>query len=114
MKLETIVKKLGLDVRAGNRLMDREVRGCYIGDLLSDVMANANKDDLWITIQIHLNIVPVAVMKDLAGIVIANGKTPDDATLKKAEKEGIAVMISDLNSFRTAALIMEAGLGGGS
>jgi len=33
----------------------REVRGGYASDLLSDVMANAQDADVWITMQRHVN-----------------------------------------------------------
>ena len=44
----------------------REVRGGYASDLLSDVMANAQDADAWITMQKHVNTVAVAQLKGLA------------------------------------------------
>ena len=56
--------------------MERTVEGGYVSDLLSDVIAGAQEGDLWVDLQIHQNIVAVAVLKDLAGILIVGGRNP--------------------------------------
>lgn len=99
MKLEEITEKLKLDVKSGDSNLDREVTGGYASDLLSDVIANAKKDNIWITLQIHQNIVGVAVLKELAGIIIVNGRKPERETLKKAEEENMPVMVTELPAF---------------
>ena len=38
---------------------DRDVSGCYMGDLLSWVMGRAKADNAWITIMSNINIVAV-------------------------------------------------------
>jgi len=99
MQLREIVTALDLDVKAGARLLDREVSGGYAGDLLSDVLAHANPADIWVTLQIHANIVAVASAKDLAGIIIVQGRTPEPDTLRKAEEENVPIMISRSSTF---------------
>lgn len=99
MKLHKIIKELGLEVKSKVSNLDKEVRGGYASDLLSDVIANAKKDDIWITLQIHQNIVGVTVLKELAGIIIVNGREPEKETLKKAELEDIPIMGTELPAF---------------
>ncbi|GAF79804.1 unnamed protein product, partial [marine sediment metagenome] len=99
MKLKEIVDKLNLDVRCAINNLDTDIHTGYAGDLLSDVIANSKEDDLWITLQIHENIVAVASMKGLSGIVIINGREPEDETKKKAEEENIPIMISNMTAF---------------
>ena len=65
MKLVSVVKELGLKTHCGANLSD-EVVGGYVGDLLSDVMAGATEGQIWITRQIHPNIIAVAALKELA------------------------------------------------
>lgn len=117
MNLETIVQSLQLQVKAGADRLQQEVRGGYVGDLLSDVMANSREGDVWITRQIHQNIVAVASLKDLAGIVLVNGAEPAADTLEKAVGEGIPLLLSDLTAFEVAgrifALIGAGHAGGG-
>jgi len=99
MKLHQIIKELGLEVKFKVSNLDKEVSGGYASDLLSDVIANAKKENIWITLQIHQNIVGVATLKELTGIIIVNGREPEKETLKKAEKENIPIMVTELPAF---------------
>jgi hypothetical protein len=78
------------------------VRGAYSGDLLSDVMANSEAGDVWITMQIHVNIVAVAVLNELAAIILVQGRQPAEETLKKAAEEKVPILVSTLPAFETA------------
>lgn len=102
MKLADVVHALHLNVRSGEDGLNQQVTGGYSGDLLSDVIANSKPGHLWITMQVHANIVAVAVLKDLAGIIIVQGRQPAEDTLKKAKEEHVAVFVSDLPAFETA------------
>jgi predicted transcriptional regulator len=99
MKLHQIVKELGLEVKSRVSNLDKEVSGGYASDLLSDVIANAKKGNVWITLQIHQNIVGVATLKELTGIIIVNGREPEKETLRKANEENIPIMITELPAF---------------
>ncbi len=99
MKLGRIVKELELEVKSKISDLEREVNGGYASDLLSDVIANAEKDNIWITLQIHENVVGVVVLKELAGIIIVNGRKPEEETLRKAEEENIPIMVTELPAF---------------
>lgn len=107
MKLEAIVQALQLRVKSGSSKLEVEVRGGYVGDLLSDVMANGREGDLWITRQIHQNIVAVASLKDLAGIVLVRGAEPAADTLQRAIQENIPLLTADLPAFEIAGRVYE-------
>jgi hypothetical protein len=53
MELETLVRELKLKVCCAEGNLKRQVKGGYVGDLLSDVMANSKEGDIWITRQVH-------------------------------------------------------------
>ena len=110
MSIRDIVKKLGLKVISGEDLLEREVTGGYAGDLLSDALANSKKGNIWITIQIHQNIIAVASSKELSGIIIANGRKPVEETIKKAKEEEIPLMTSNLLSYEVAGRLYEIGI----
>ncbi|UCE05520.1 MAG: serine kinase, partial [bacterium] len=80
--------------------------------LLSDVMANAKKGDIWITLQIHQNTVAVATLKELAGIIVINGKQPASETINKAEEEGVTIMTSDSTAFELICELCKLGISG--
>lgn len=112
MKLDEIVRELNMEVKSGAQNLSREVAGGYASDLLSDVIAHADKDTLWITLQIHQNIVAVAVVKELAGIVVVNGREPDEETVAKAEEEGVPILVTDLPAFEIAGRLYQLGFRG--
>lgn len=103
--LETIVKILDLKVFSGADKLKTAILDGYTGDLLSDVMANSKEGDLWITRQIHQNIIAVASLKDHAGIILVHGAEPAKDTLEKALKENIPMMGTDLTGFEIAGRI---------
>lgn len=86
------------------------VSGCYISDLLSDVLAHAQPGVLWVTVQIHRNVVSVASMKDIAAVLFTCGRKPDAAIVAEAEEEGIALLSTPLSSYEAAGRLWEAGL----
>jgi hypothetical protein len=94
MKLREIAEKLQLQVLVGQDRLDTEVTGGYTSDLLSDVMANSKAGNIWITLQTHQNIIAVAKLKDLAGIIIINDRKPDEETLQKAKEETVPLLCS--------------------
>ena len=110
MKIADILKSIKLDIISGNDLLDREVTGGYVSDMLSDVIAHARKGDIWVTLQTHLNIIPVASMKEVSGIIIVNGRQPDEETLKKAEAEKVPVLGTKMNSFQVVGKLYQLGI----
>ena len=107
MDLESIVKALNLKIRSGEDKLKTEIQGGYTGDLLSDVMGNSKEGDIWITRQVHQNIVAVASLKEHAGIILVQDSEPAKDTLEKAIKEGIPIMISDLSAFEITGRIYD-------
>ncbi|WP_027364041.1 DRTGG domain-containing protein [Desulfotruncus alcoholivorax] len=95
---DQIIQQLELTLQAGP-LTFGQVRGAFCGDLLSDVLANAAPGDLWITIHHHRNIVAVASLVNLSGIIISNNRLPDPETVEAAIKEGIPLFTTPLNNF---------------
>jgi hypothetical protein len=112
MKLTQIIEKLQLEIRTGGNRLDIDVARGYASDLMSDVMANANEGDLWITLQVHQNIVAVAVMRSLAGIILVNGREPDAETIRKAKAEEVPIMISTMPTFELVGRLFELGISG--
>jgi hypothetical protein len=104
--LNEILEQLHLDLKVEGDLL-QEVKGCYISDLLSDVMAHANEGDLWVTLQTHPNIVAVAAVKGLCGIILTNNRSPEAETSRKAEAEKVTIMVSPQTTFEVAGQLYE-------
>ncbi len=112
MTVGEIVEKLSLAVAAVPEELDREVTGGYASDLLSCVMAKAQPGNLWITLQAHPNIVAVASLLNLAGIVVTEGVTPDAETVERAVAEKIPLMTTPLTTFTVVARLAALGVQG--
>ena len=101
MTLKDVVERLHLSVQTGQDHLDHVVAGGYASDLLSDVIANGKADSVWVTRHTHENIVADAVLKDLAGIIIVQGRQPAPETVQKATQEEVVILVSDLPAFET-------------
>ena len=111
MLVKDLVEKFELSIAAGEKALDREVMDGYCGDLLSEIMGNAPAGCAWLTVQGHQNIVAVAVLREMAAIIITGGQEPDEETIAKANQEGIPILLWPNSSFRLAGHIFSAGVG---
>jgi predicted transcriptional regulator len=107
VKLNQIIEQLNLKIRSGTGSLDREVTGGYVSDLLSDVIANGKEGNLWITLQTHENIVAVAIMNKLAGVLIINDREPENETRERAEEEDVPILVTGQSSFEIAGRLFE-------
>ena len=82
--------------------MGREITGCYIGDLLSWVMGRAQAGNVWITIMTNMNVVAVAVLADVACVLLPENAELDQEALKKAEMQDVVVLQSQETAFELA------------
>jgi len=84
----------------------------HASDLLSDVLANAPSGGLLITIQVHMNVVAVAVHAGLKAVVFASGMKPPEDVRAKAVAERISLFTSPESTFDVAGKLYELGLRG--
>jgi predicted transcriptional regulator len=112
MTLQKIVAELSLSVQAAGDKLHTKVTGGYASDLLSCVMAKARKGNVWVTLQSHLNIVAVAALLQLAGIIVTEGMSPDAATLEKANEEGIPILTTSETTFIVVSRLAQLGIQG--
>ena len=114
MKLKSISKLPALltvvEARPLTDLAEVELRGCYISDLLSDVLANAQPGVLWVTIHVHRNVVSVASMKDITAVLFTCGRKPEQDIIAEAAEKGIMLLSTTLTTYETAGKLWKAGL----
>ncbi|WP_300670572.1 DRTGG domain-containing protein [Desulfoluna sp.] len=105
MKVKDVVEKLNLTVFGGEAGLDREIKGGYVSDLLSDVMGSTDEGTLWVTLQSHRNVVGIAALKDLAGVIIVKGFVPNTETLEDSDREGVPLLGTSMETFEVAGLL---------
>ena len=106
MTVRDLLKEESLKVAVEGDL-DLEVSGGYMGDLLSVVMGNAREEQVWITIQSHVNIVAVASLRSISAIIIAHGFEPDEDTVESAKEEEITILTTKLDPFAIAKKLIK-------
>ncbi len=89
-----------------------DVRGGHVSDLLSDVLANAPVGGVLVTIQAHLNVIAVAVHADLAAVVFAAGREPEEDVRQKALEERMPLYVSDEPTFDIVGRLYAMGVRG--
>jgi len=109
MRLANIAQTLALKPKT-EAAADVEVTSGYASDLLSDVLAHAGNGALWVTNHKHANIIGVAVMLNLAGVIISGGIEPDPATLQKAAEESVPLYTTDMSMFEVVGKLYELGV----
>lgn len=110
MNVKEFAARFNLHVTAGQKGLERQIQDGYCGDLLSDVMANAPTGCIWLTVQTHQNIVNVAVLHEMAAVVLTGGRTPDQETIDRANQEGIPLLMWPGSAYNLAGHAFAAGL----
>ena len=104
MTVEELSRALSLETFvAGDS--GREATGGYCGDLLSWVMGRAPSGCVWLTVMGNVNAVAVAVLADVACILLTEGSPLDEAAQIRAEAQGVAVLRSPRPAYELAVEI---------
>lgn len=112
MKLAQIAASLDLRTLTPELESAAEVSSGHASDLLSDVLANAPTGGVLLTIQVHLNVVAVALHAAQAAVIFTSGMLPDDAVRAKAVEEKLPLYASDQSTFDLAGRLYALGLRG--
>ena len=101
MTVQEFADKLNLKILTGDEL-DREIKDCYIGDLLSWGMGRAPADAAWLTVMGNINSIAVATLADVSCIVLVENAALDSEAQKKAEMHGVTILQTEENSYSLA------------
>lgn len=112
MRLNEIKDRLNLKILTGNKNIESNVTRGYVSDLMSDVIAHGQEGDIWITYQTHVNVVAIALMKNMAGVILIQNRELIPSAAVKAEEEGLPVLISSESAFETAGRLYQLGIPG--
>lgn len=99
MIVKDLIEKLEVKVFNKNADLNLEVKGGFVGDLLSHVMGNSEEGQVWLTVQTHKNVLAIASLNDLSAVILIDNQQPDLKMLEAAEEEGIPVLGSKKSAF---------------
>lgn len=111
MKVEEVVKLIDGEVLLGKEKLDVEVPAAYSADLLSDVLALTEDDTLLITGTVSLQVIRVAEILGIIGIIFVRGKKPQENVIKVAKKRlDIPLIVTSKTMFETSGLLYQKGI----
>ncbi|MBR6028061.1 MAG: AraC family transcriptional regulator [Clostridia bacterium] len=110
MKVSELQKLIGAENLTPEVAEDREITCGYACDLLSWVMAHGDEGMAWVTVQTHMNVVAVAVLSDMACIVLPEGIRMEAESLQKAKDEGMTVLTSRLTAYEICGRLFAQGV----
>lgn len=90
--------------------LNREVKGGFGADLMSDVLASIQPEAVLLTGLCNPQVVRTAQMADVAAIVLVRGKQPAQETVKLAEEENLALISTPYGMFEVCGRLHSAGL----
>jgi hypothetical protein len=109
MNVEQVAGLLG--ARAVTDLpLTADVKAGYTSDLLSHVLAKCDAGAAWVTVQTHLNVIAVAVLLDMACIIVPDGVEVEQPSIDKANEEGMAVLVCEKSAYEICGLLFKNGI----
>lgn len=110
MTIKELIEKTGWKLSTPSLSTDAQVNGAYCGDLLSWVMGNGEPEQAWITVQVHANVIAVALLREFSCVIVADGANVTEDFAAKAAAEELVVLESGLPVYESAKKLVELGI----
>lgn len=105
MTVRELAKIDGFELLAGQNAPDRQITGGFCGDLLSWAMGRAKPDSAWVTVIGNVNVIAVAMLANVACVILAQDAQLDADAKRRADENNIAVLRSSKGEFEIAVII---------
>lgn len=105
MKVQELMEMLEAKNVVEGANLEAEVTCGYTCDLLSWVLAHGKQGMAWATVQTHINVIAVAVLMEMACVILPEGVELEEASLKKAKEEGMPVLSSPKTAYELCGLM---------
>ncbi len=90
--------------------LEAQVTCGYACDLLSWVLAHGKPGMAWITVQTHVNVIAVAVLMEMACVILPEGVELEEAAMQKAQEEKLPVLASGKTAYELSGIMMKTGV----
>lgn len=102
MTLQQLIEQSGFTVLNAGTHPETVLTKPFTCDLLSVCMSKASAQSVWVTVMGNVNAIAVAVLTDVACIVLAEHTELDAIALEKAKQQGVTVLQTELPIFDAA------------
>ena len=99
MTVKDFAESLSLKNWTPDVSLDASIQGGYAGDMLSWVMGRAESGSVWMTIMSSQNVAAVALMAEVACVVLTEDVKPDEALLAQAKVRGLPLLGTPLSTY---------------
>lgn len=110
MRVEELKELLGAECLTEGAALDTEITCGYSCDLLSWVLAHGKQGMAWCSVQTHVNVIAVAVLMEMACVIMVENVEPEPASLKKAIDEGMPILSTGKTAYEVCGLMTKAGI----
>ena len=107
MTVKALVNGLSLKNWTPELNLEIPIAGGYAGDMLSWVMGQAKSGSVWITIMSNHNVAAVALMADVACVVLTENVAPDETLLMQAKTRKLPLFTSQLPTYEFSCRLNE-------
>ena len=109
MKVSELAEKTGLS-SLNDCGKDKQIEGVYISDMVSDIITGAMANGILVTLQTHKSLIAAANLVDVAAVVFVRGKKPADDVIQLAQKAGIGLFITSMDTWTFAKKLIGVGI----
>jgi predicted transcriptional regulator len=95
-----------------DELLNREIEYCYATDMMSDVLKSCKISSLLITGLVNQQVIQVAEIMDLRGIIFVSGKEPSPEIIQNAKEKNLPMLTTEKHLFETCGILYSSGLRG--
>jgi hypothetical protein len=110
MKLRELVELLQGQVMSPNVNLEKEIPCAFSSDLISDILMCTKEATLLLTGLTNPQVIRLADMIDLLGIVFVRGKIPPEELIKMAEERDLPLISTKMTMYRSSGILYNSGL----
>ncbi|MEN6445144.1 MAG: DRTGG domain-containing protein [Candidatus Cloacimonas sp.] len=110
MTLHNIVELLDAEVLNEGADLNTEVPCAFSSDLISDILMCTKEPTLLLTGLTNNQVIRLADMIDLIGIVFVRGKKPMQDVIDMAQERGLPLIATKMTLYRSSGILYNAGL----
>jgi|UniRef100_A0A7C4KHJ5 predicted transcriptional regulator len=90
--------------------LNREVKGAFAADLMSDVLAAIQPEAVLVTGLCNPQVIRTAQMAEVAAVILVRGKNPPAETINLANQEGIPFVSTPFGMFEVCGRLYSSGV----
>ena len=110
MTLREILTLLEAELLTSNADLDKEIPCAFASDLISDILMCTKEPTMLLTGLTNTQVIRLADMIDLLGIVFVRGKQPPQELVEMAEERNLVLLSTKLTMYRSSGILYNTGL----